>query len=426
MTGSRVDRSLKTIPARTVPPLYMESGTPRTSQVDAAGAFTGCQARISWSRGSRMTGTPKSVVLLAAANDVHTQRWAAGLAERDIAVTLVTQHAATAWRVPSGIDLRVLPTSGKIGYFANALPLRRLLRDVRPDILNAHYASGYGTTAALVGYRPTLLSVWGSDVYDFPDESWLTGRLIRWNIRRAHAVGSTSEVMAKQVRKLVPTINDVAITPFGVDTDQFRPRPDLRDTTALTIGTVRKLARKYGIDVLIRAFARLRSDPQLAASGVADRLRLLIVGEGPERPSLEELAADLGVQQRTQFVGNVPHREVPEWLNRMDIFGATSRLDSESFGVAVIEASSCALPVVVSDVGGLPEVVDDKLTGLVVPREDVEATFRALKTLVEDPDLRDRMGTAGHERVRQRYEWSRCVDMMIEWYSSATRGARQR
>ena len=368
---------------------------------------------------AELRGFALRLLLLGPASSLHTQRWVEALVERGIDVTLVTQHEPTGWAPPERATLRLLPVRGAVGYFVNAPVLARILAEVRPDLVNAHYASGYGTSAALVGYRPTVLSVWGSDVFDFPDQSWLAGRLVRWNLRRAQRIASTSRVMAAQVRKLVPKIADVAITPFGVNTDIFRPLASMRDPGVCIIGTVKTMADKYGIDVLIRAFGRLLADPEIMASGL--RLQLLLVGDGSERGSLEALARECGVESSVQFVGQVSHHEVPRCLGRLDIFAAPSRLDSESFGVAVIEASSCGLPVVVSDAGGLPEVVESGTTGFIVPREDDESLAGAIKRLVLDADLRRRMGSAGREFVRREYEWGRCVDRMIECYEAVVR-----
>ena len=356
------------------------------------------------------------VVLLGNADNVHVQRWVDALAARDLDLTLVTQHKPVGWTSPDRVRMRVLPFRGPIGYFANAPRLKRILRDVRPELLNVHFASGYGTMSALVGFPRTVLSVWGSDVFDFPYRSWVAGRLIRRNLRRAQRIASTSHVMAAQVRRLVPEVAAVDITPFGVDSDAFHPQAGSRAAGECTIGTVKTLADKYGVDVLIRAFSRLATDPDILGSGI--RLRLVVVGDGPKRESLEELTGQLELDAQTQFVGKVAHRDVPAWLNRMDIFVAASRLDSESFGVAVIEASSCALPVVVSDAGGLPEVVQQGETGLIVPREDVAALHAAMKRLVLDADLRQTMGSAGREFVRREYEWDSCVDRMLSCYEA--------
>lgn len=356
------------------------------------------------------------VLLLAPASVIHTQRWAAGLAGRGVEVVLATQHADAAWPVPAGVRVVVLPWRGPPGYFANVPALRRLLRQERPDLLNAHYASGYGSSAALAGFRPWLLSVWGSDVYDFPRQGWLQGAWLRRNLRQADAIASTSHAMAAQVRRLWPGVGRLWVTPFGIDTRRFAPPPPLdRPAEGVVIGTVKTLAPKYGIDVLLRAFARLLPRP-----GPAPCLR--IVGGGPQRAALEALAISLGVAARVQFVGPVAHAEVPAQLHQLDIYVAASRLDSESFGVAVLEASACARPVVVSDAGGLPEVVDDGVTGLVVPRDDPAALAAALQRLVDDAPLRQRLGRAGRERVLQHYDWDRCVEQMLGCHAAVVAG----
>ena len=353
------------------------------------------------------------IALLGPANSIHLQRWAAALVERGHAVSVASQHRVERSLLPAQADVYWLPHAGQAGYFGNAWALRRHLAAWRPDLLNVHYASGYGTTGALSGFAPTLLSVWGSDVYDFPYESAIKGWLLRKILRRATAVASTSHAMAAQVRRLTPERRGIAVTPFGVDLARFAAEP--RQHGALTIGIVKSLAPKYGVDLLLRAFAGLCADDEVRAAQPA--CRLLIVGDGPQRGELQQLATQLGIGERTQFVGAVAHTEVPHWLHQLHIYAAPSRLDSESFGVAVIEAGACGLPVVVSDAGGLPEVVVDGETGLVVPRDDVPALQAALKRLVFDTELRERLGRQGRAHVEREYEWGRCVDLMERCYA---------
>ena len=361
------------------------------------------------------------IALLGPANSIHLRRWANAFVQRGHALCVISQHRCERALLPPSAEVVWLPHVGPLGYFRNALPLRRTLAQWKPDILNAHYASGYGSTAALCGFKPTLLSVWGSDVYDFPYESALNGWLLRRNLRRATALASTSEAMARQVRHLVPQCGEIEVTPFGVDLTKFAPDPTDRVAGRITIGVVKSLAPIYGVDVLMRAFAGLIQDPGLGAVGEA--CRLLVVGDGPQRDALEALAVELGIAARAEFIGAVAHEQVPAWLNRLDIYAAPSRL--ESFGVAVIEASACALPVVVSDVGGLPEVVRDGETGLVVPRDDVPALQAALKRLVLDPALREQLGRRGRAHVAATYEWGHGVDVMERCYANTiARGTR--
>lgn len=355
------------------------------------------------------------ILLLGPASSVHIQRWHRSLHERGHEVVLVTQHPPTDPSFAQA-EIHVLPFRGTAGYWLNAPVLWRLVREMRPDLLNVHYASGYGLTAAIVRFRPTLLSVWGSDVFEFPYQSWFKGRLLRWNLLRADAIASTSEAMAKQVQRLVPQRADpIHVTPFGVDTSTFAPLFRQSSGPEITIGTVKSLADNYGIDTLMRAFSLLRVDHDLIAGGFSDRLRLLIVGEGPKRASLESLAGDLGISDVTNFVGAVPHSKVPEWLNRLDVYVAASRM--ESFGVAVIEASACSVPVVVSDAGGLPEVVDQGRSGYVVEKDRPDLVADRLKFLVVDGEVRRALGEAGRRFVIEHYDWQRCVDRMLSCYS---------
>jgi len=350
---------------------------------------------------------PMRILLLGPANSIHLRRWAAGLAERGHAVCVASQQPCEDGLLPAAVERVWLPVRSGLGYMANAVALRRLARRWRPDVLNAHYASGYGTMAALAGVRPWLLSVWGSDVYDFPTRGWLQGRLVRWNLRRADAIASTSRAMAAQVRRLVPDRPVPAVTPFGVDLSVFSPREggEAAADGVVTLGMVKSLAPVYGVDLLLRAYAGLLADP-----GVAVDTRLVIVGDGPQRGELIALADRLGLAGRVRFVGAVPHAEVPSWLRRFDLCAAPSR--QESFGVAVVEASACGLPVVVSDAGGLPEVVDHGVTGLVVPAGEVAGLQAALTALVTDADLRARLGRQGRESVARAYAWPACLDRM--------------
>jgi len=281
--------------------------------------------------------------------------------------------------------------------------------------MNAHYASGYGTTAGICGFTPTLLSVWGSDVYDFPNESAMKRRLLIWNLRRATRISSTSEVMARQVGRLAPELPPAYVVPFGVDIEKFAPAPtDRGQTNQIVIGTVKTLAHIYGIDLLIRAYAQLLIDPEVLAAGLSNKLHLRIVGTGPDRLSLEVLAADEGLSDRIEFVGAVAHSRVPEMLRGLDVYVAASR--RESFGVAVVEASACGVPVVVTDVDGLSEVVEQDRTGFIVPREDVGSLASAIRSLILSASLRTRLGQGGRASVQRRYDWDASVTRMIECY----------
>ena len=107
------------------------------------------------------------IALLAGISSIHTTRWANALAERGYDIHLLTQHRGGDV-VSANVKLHYLPFQGNKGYFLNVPFLRVLLRKLKPDLLHTHYASGYGTLGRLSGFHPYLLSVWGSEVCDFP------------------------------------------------------------------------------------------------------------------------------------------------------------------------------------------------------------------------------------------------------------------
>lgn len=351
------------------------------------------------------------VMILAVAPNIHTRRWVSAMAGRGVEIVLATQHPVPPGLYPDTVRIVLLPFRGMAGYALNALPLRRLYERERPDFLHVHYVGGCGTTAYLSGVQPSLMSVWGGDVYDVPRRTPVHGWLVRHTLARARRISSTSEVMARQVRAL-GIDRPITVIPFGVDTAAFRPNdaPSLR--TRLVIGTVKTLQPKYGIDTLIEGFALACRDPAFLTRNPY----LLIAGGGPYLGDYQLLAARLGLADRVGFAGGIEHEAVPAMLRRMDIYVAASRLDSESFGVAVVEASACGLPVVVSDAGGLPEVVADGETGLVIPRDNPAALADALLALSANPAACRAMGQAGRVRVKALFEWSRCVDQMLACY----------
>jgi len=353
------------------------------------------------------------IALVGNACSVHIERWVKALGERGHEVHQITANESSG-AVSHG-SRHMLPFRPPFGYYLNAIPARVLLGRIQPDLVHAHYASGYGTLMRLSGYRPYILSVWGSDVFEYPEICAANRRRVQKNLFAAGAICSTSHAMVGRVRELCPDTRDIHVTPFGVDIKQFTPRPNEAPRLSVTVGTVKTLNSRYGIDVLIRAFALARGTLLERHPDLGSRLRLRLVGEGDDKEILRGLARNLGIGAITTFVGQVSHCSVAEELRKLDVYVAVSRC-AESFGVAVLEASSCGVAVVVSDRGGLPEVVVDGETGMVVPAEDVERTAAALLELVTEPARAIRMGIDGRRFVERNYNWSRSVDIMENVY----------
>jgi glycosyltransferase involved in cell wall biosynthesis len=140
----------------------------------------------------------------------------------------------------------------------------------------------------------------------------------------------------------------------------------------------------------------------------------VLVGDGPLRSELEHLAARLGVHRQVEFIGYQSRPGVVRLLNECTLFVLPSR--SESLGIAVIEALACGKPVVATAVGGIPEIIEDGTSGILVEPEDARALAVAIRRLLGDPALRERLGRAGRRRVKDAFRWQRMAEGYVRAY----------
>jgi len=367
------------------------------------------------------------IALLAGANSIHTVRWANGLKDAGLDVYLISQHPLM-HSLNDGIHYYQFPNRGVLGYFFIIPKVRKILNDIKPDIVNAHYASGYGTTARFVNYHPYIISVWGSDIYLFPNKSFIHKWLVKRNLLTADAVASTSVCMANETLKLIELEKTIAITPFGVDEKNFFNQrkyfyEGFLDCNKIVIGTVKSLKHVYGIDILIKSFAELHKKLMYSHPQLAEILILKIVGGGDELENLKSLTLSLKINKFIEFVGQVSHEKVPNELAGIDIYVALSR--SESFGVAILEAGLNQCPVIVSNVGGLPELVINHKTGIIVESENIEQATEAMYYLVTQSHLIAEYGKNAQNHVLENYTWKKSVAKMINTFEDTIKEFRK-
>ncbi len=299
----------------------------------------------------------------------------------------------------------------KLEYLFYTSKLKKTIRHFKPDILHAHYATSYGLIGRLSGFRPFIVSVWGADIFDFPHISILNKKLIQRNLQYPDMVMSTSRVMKKEILKYVD--REVEVTPFGVDIKQFSPKPVKRimDEQDIVIGAIKPIEIKYGTDILIHAVKKV------SVANPDKQFKLLLVGSGTMREECAKLVNELNMENNVIFTGKVPIEEVPAYHNMIDIYCNISILDSESFGVSVVEAMACAKPVIVSNVGGLPEVVIQNETGIIIEKKSVDAAAEAIQKLIDDKQLAARMAKKAMLHVHEHYNWENNLKHIIHLYS---------
>lgn len=174
----------------------------------------------------------------------------------------------------------------------------------------------------------------------------------------------------------------IEVIPVGVDTDRHTPHPEGRKTPGASLLYLGRLKRYKGVDLLVRAVAKL------AREGL--RVEFKVAGAGDARPELEQLAGELGVEDRVIFLGFVDDRTKIDLLRTSWVHGLTSA--KEGWGITVVEAGACGTPSVASNSPGLREAVVDGETGLLVQHGNVDALAAAIRRLVTDPPLLARLG----------------------------------
>jgi glycosyltransferase involved in cell wall biosynthesis len=268
-----------------------------------------------------------------------------------------------------------------------SFPLR--LHRLQADITHLHFPYPIGELSQwLAGRGRRYVITYHSDVVRQQRVLRLYRPLLRRILRGAARILPTSERYVATSPFLRPLAGRCTVVPLSVDPAPFAGAdplvPPAARPTLLFVGRHRHYK---GVDDLLRAL------PGLDA-------RLLIGGDGPLRAGWEQLARELGLSDHVQFTGSVSDADLPRLYASADIFVLPANSRAEAFGKVLLEAMASGLPCVTTEVGtGTSFVVQDGITGLVVPPRDPAALHAALQRLLDDPALRAKMGAAGRERV---------------------------
>jgi glycosyltransferase involved in cell wall biosynthesis len=299
-------------------------------------------------------------------------------------------------------------------------PIIKALREHRPDLIDMGHEP-YSVAAAQIltlcswfaPRVPIVMQVNQNILHNYPPPfNWLEQRAFR----RVAAAFACSEsvrevVRAKGFEKAVP------IVPFGVNTEAFRPRP-LRSEISdqpLTIGYVGRMLPGKGLNILAAALEKLKDQSW----------RLLVVGDGSEREKFERQLSEAGLLDRAEFTGAVTFSLVPEFFHKLDVMvipTETTKRIREQFGRVIVEAMASRVPVIGSTCGAIPEVIGD--AGLVFPEGDVDALASALRQMLSDGNLRERLALAGLARV-EHYSWDRVAEKTYALYQQVMRAGTE-
>lgn len=367
---------------------------------------------------------PRLLFLITKASLGGAQRYVRDLAEAlrdryDVAVAAGGGGPLLETLAEKGVRTHALPfllwdirPRADLRAFAEIL---RLLRRERPEILHANSAKagGLGALAGRLAGVPKIVFTahgWEFNAPRGPLEKFVM-RLASWlTVLLAHRTIAVSEAVRRDVLGWPGIGRKIVVVKNGVSCPRLRERNAAREALlpgrggGLWIGMLSELNPTKRVEDAVRAFARLAPRRPDAV--------LIALGEGREREKLETLVRELRLGERVFLLGSRP--EAAELLAAFDILVHTSR--SEALGYALLEAGCASLPVVATAVGGIPEVVEDRVSGLIVPRESPEKLAAALEELADDAELRKRLGAALRKRVLAEFSFERMVRGTVASY----------
>lgn len=323
------------------------------------------------------------------------------------AVVCLTHYTTFAEKINQpGVELFALNKPPGLGL-ASHLAFWRLMRRLRPTILHTYNlaAAEYALTGALAGVPVRIHAEHGRDAGDPHGKNSkhkLLRRLLVPFIDRFVPVSADLHTWLRTEVGIPEAKNQLIAN--GVDTVRFTPGP--APTGPFVIGTVGRLQAVKDQAALVEAFIRLRA----LAPAEAARLRLVIVGCGPLRAALAQQVADAGISDQVLLAG--ARSDIADLMRTFSVFALPSI--AEGMPVTLLEAMACGLPVVASRVGGIPELVLENNTGLLVPPADPQALAEALARYLQEPALAARHGGAGRARIEARYS----IAAMLSGYTS--------
>ncbi len=360
------------------------------------------------------------LVLIADARSIHTQRWAEHFARKGHAVHLITYD-------PSGVAIDgvtehvITSRWGNLylSYLPRHLAIKKLVKGIHPDLIHAHFIAKYGFHLPDLKFHPSVVSAWGDDILVLPPKSRLIRHYTDKVLRSVDLIYAVSQnIRDRMIADYHISAERIRYLPFGIDTDMFSPSPDnsKRQPDIVTVFSNRGFYRVYDTETLIDGLAIARESNS--------RLRLVLKGEGPEKEEIQERVKSKGLSDVVIFKERSSYEEVPMDYRAVDIAATTSTSDGTP--VSVLEAMATGLPVIATNVGGIPEWITDGSTGILIPPNSPEAVAKAILSLAEDPNLRASIGQHAREIVVARGRWDTLMEQVEKDYEELVNTYRKK
>ena len=302
----------------------------------------------------------------------------------------------------------------KFLYVTKVFDFRRILREIKPDILHSGYIWKDGLLAAASGFRPHLSMPYGTDIIEQAENHILCLWITKYIMNHSDMVTCDAEIVKQMIIKQTGfPAEKIVVFPWGLELDQFSPNVDgskikekmgWKDNIVIIMN--RRFFPIYGIEYFIKALPKVIK--------ICPEVRVLLIGIGPLEKKLRQMIKEYKIGNYIHFVGWINLREMPKYLNASDIYVSSSLSDGAS--MSLLEAMACGLPVIVTDIPAILEWVKDGYNGYVVPTKNVDILADKISQLVKDAAMRQKMSKENLKIAQERLNWNRNFNKLEKMY----------
>lgn len=356
------------------------------------------------------------ICFLAAANSIHSVRWIKYFYEKGHEISWISLAPS----IPEAKDLiskvkyfeitlsPLADINGKKSIFyllPSVSKIKKILKDLEPDILHIHSAGTYGLVGALTNFKPIVLTPWGSDILL---ASFVKKLLVKFVLNRVALLTCDGENTTQILINLGIKPEKIKTIRFGTDVEKFSAKSEFALSGKIEIISLRTLIPIYDVETLVKAAAIVVK--------VTSAVKFIIAGDGDQKEYLISLAGDLGLlPQYIEFVGRYRNENLPKMLNEVDIYVSTSLSDS-GLSASTAEAMASGLPVIVSDSGDNRQWVDNNKGGFVIPLKSPEILAEKILYLLKKKTLLKSFGEYNRKIIEEKNNYYKEMDKMEKLY----------
>jgi glycosyltransferase involved in cell wall biosynthesis len=348
------------------------------------------------------------ICFLGDGSSIHIQRWLSFFKSRGHEVHLITfspvaNEGITVHKV-GNFDININGSNWQ--YLLEARAIKKLLKKIQPDIVNAHYITSYGLLAALSGYKPLVLSAWGSDILVTPNKSFVYRLITKYALSKASLITSDSLYMTEKAKDL--TSKRIITVPMGVEETLIKLNRKANEQTKII--SLRTINKNSNIDIIVKGF------DSFLKRNKSDNAQLIIGNNGPELDNIKALVQSLGIESKVIFKGFMKREELLEELASSSIHISIPTSDATS--VTLLEAMAVGLVSIVSDIPANREWIVHNKNGLIISELTPKALAEAISYSIESKSFSVECTYHSKKIIEERALWTNNMKEIENEYKS--------